>query len=79
MIESLFVLAAAFSQAEAKEKKDVLPLETTRRIEFDTAGNRAGPAPLAIVERGHLRPVRSADGGAQQQSRLSLSGESVSQ
>jgi branched-chain amino acid transport system substrate-binding protein len=51
----------------------------TGRIEFDTVGNRAGPAPLAIVERGHLRPVRSADGGAQQQSRLSLSGESVSQ
>ena len=36
MIESLFVVAAAFSQAEVKEKKDVLPLETTRRIEFET-------------------------------------------
>ncbi len=30
----------------------------TGRIEFDAAGNRIGPAPLARVERGRLRPIR---------------------
>lgn len=30
----------------------------TGRIEFDASGNRVGPAPLARVERSHLRPIR---------------------
>jgi branched-chain amino acid transport system substrate-binding protein len=30
----------------------------TGEIEFDAAGNRAGAAPLAQLERGHLRPIR---------------------
>jgi ABC-type branched-subunit amino acid transport system substrate-binding protein len=33
----------------------------TGRIEFDASGNRAGAAPLAQVERGHLRSIRGND------------------
>jgi Tol biopolymer transport system component len=36
MFEALSMVAAMFLQAEAKKEKEGLPLETTRRIEFET-------------------------------------------